>query len=160
MEYFGKVLDKVNRTVEMISAGMLAVMVVAIFLQVIFRSVVKSAIPWSEELARYLMIWVSFLGASIAVRRKGHIGVEALVRVLSPGKKRWVLAAANVLSMTFFAAMIVLGCRILEIVRLQLSPAMELSMAVPYSAILAGGILMFVYSAYDLLKSIGAREGE
>jgi TRAP-type C4-dicarboxylate transport system permease small subunit len=160
MEWFGKVLDKLNRAVELTSAGMLAVMVIVIFLQVIFRSVIKSAIPWSEELARYLMVWITFLGASIAVKRQGHIGVAALIRILSPSNKRRACLLANALSMVFFAAMIVLGYSILGIVQPQLSPAIELSMAVPYSAILAGGTLMLLYSLYDFIKVFRAQEGK
>ncbi len=158
MELFGRVLDKLNRAVEIISAGMLVLMVIAIFLQVVFRDLVKSAIPWSEELARYLMVWISFLGASIAVRRKGHIGVEALTRVLSSSGKKCICLLANALSMVFFAGIVLLGYSILNIVGPQLSPAMELSMAVPYSAILAGGVLMLLYSLYNFLEVYKAGE--
>ncbi|MDD2573621.1 MAG: TRAP transporter small permease [Bacillota bacterium] len=159
MERFGMVLDRLNRAVEIIASGMLTVMVIVIFLQVVFRSMIKSAIPWSEELARYIMVWISFLGAGIAVRRKGHIGVEALVRALPKVSKRWTLLLANILSMVFYAAITVLGFGILQVVKGQVSPAMELSMAIPYSAIFTGGMLMLLYSFYDFLKALRA-DGE
>lgn len=154
MERFGCGLDRVNRVVEMVSAGMMAVMVTVIFLQVVFRSVIKSAIPWSEELARYLMVWITFLGAATAVKRKGHIGVEALVRFLPPAGKKAALLLAGALSIIFFVSITVLGYGILEIVKPQLSPAMELSMAVPYSAIFTSGLLMLLYSFYDFLRAL------
>lgn len=156
MERFGYSLDRVNRVVEMVSACMIAVMVAVIFLQVVFRSVIKSAIPWSEELARYLMVWITFLGAAIAVKRKGHIGVEALARVLPPTGKKAALLLAGVLSMIFFVSITVLGYGILGVVKPQLSPAMELSMAAPYSAIFTSGLLMLLYSFYDFLKALKA----
>jgi TRAP-type C4-dicarboxylate transport system permease small subunit len=160
MERFGYYLDRINRVVEMVSAGMLAVMVIVIFLQVIFRSVIKTAIPWSEELARYLMVWMTFLGAGIAVKRRGHIGVEALVRLLPPSGKKAALLFSGALSMILFVSLIILGYNLLGIVKPQLSPAMGLSMAIPYSAIFIGGILMLLYSFYDFLKATGApREG-
>ncbi|MBA1334774.1 MAG: hypothetical protein HPY66_0394 [Firmicutes bacterium] len=143
---FSRALDKMNKAVEYIVAVMLVIMVIVIFLQVIFRFIIKSAIPWSEELARYLLVWTSFLGASIGIKRKGHIGVEAVVQVLPPGVRTIVSLIANGLSMVFFVVIIVYGYKILKVVSIQLSPAMEISMAVPYSAIFVSGLLMLLYS--------------
>ncbi len=82
MSFLRKMLDRVNSLAEYAVCALLAVMVVVVFLQVIFRFVIRSSLPWSEELARYLMVWIVFLGASIGVKRKSHIGVEAVVALL------------------------------------------------------------------------------
>ncbi len=161
MEWFSRTLNRLNGIIEIIAAIMLALMVIIIFLQVIFRSLIKSAIPWSEELARYLMVWISFLGSSIAVKRKGHIGVGLLLEVLPDNIRKWVLLSADILMVIFFATVSILGLRILNTVKTQVSPAMELSMAIPYSAVFAGGTLMLLYSIYNLLKDTGfAGEGK
>ncbi len=154
MNIFGRILDRVNRAVEYAVTAMLIVMVIVVFLQVIFRFIVKSAIPWSEELARYLLVWISFLGASIGVKRKGHIGIAAVVNVL-PGRVKIIVSLiANALSMGFFVIIVIWGHKILGVVASQLSPAMEISMALPYAAILTGGILMLIYSSYHFMTII------
>ena len=55
----------------------LLVMSVVIFWQVVCRYILKSSLPWSEELSRYLLVWTSFIGGAYGVRLGAHIGVEA-----------------------------------------------------------------------------------
>ena len=62
--------------------GSLAVMSVVIFWQVVCRYVLKSSLPWSEELSRYLLVWTSFIGGAYGVRLGAHIGVEAFTLLL------------------------------------------------------------------------------
>ena len=63
-------------------------MTLVIFAQVIFRYILKSPLAWSEELARYLFVWVSFIGSVVAARRNQHIGVEMLVNKLPAGFRK------------------------------------------------------------------------
>lgn len=147
-------LDRVNALVEYAVCALLAVMVVVVFLQVIFRFVIRSSLPWSEEMARYLMVWIVFLGASIGVKRKSHIGVEAVVSLLPDTLRRCTSILVHAFSCVFFAFMIHYGRTILRVVGFQLSPAMEISMAIPYSAVFAGGALMFVHCFFQMLEQI------
>jgi TRAP-type C4-dicarboxylate transport system permease small subunit len=66
----------------MVLMGFLVVVVVA---SVLFRYVFLSPITWSEEVGRYVMIWMGFLAASIAVRRGLHVGVDFVVHWVRPG---------------------------------------------------------------------------
>lgn len=154
MSFLRKTLDRVNSLAEYAVCALLAVMVVVVFLQVIFRFVIRSSLPWSEELARYLMVWIVFLGASIGVKRKSHIGVEAVVALLPDRLRLWTAVLVNASCCVFFAFMIHYGRMILRVVGFQLSPAMEISMAVPYSAVFAGGALMFVHCFFQMLEQM------
>ena len=85
----------VNGVAVTLFSTMVAVTAIGVF----FRYVLNSALPWAEEADRYLFIWLSFVGASITMRRKAHIAVDILVRYFKPGLRRWValLAQAGVL---------------------------------------------------------------
>ena len=160
MHSFKKLLDIVNGLVELIVSVMLLIMVAVIFLQVIFRFLIHSSLPWSEELSRYLLVWISFLGASIGVKRKSHIGVEFLVSLFPKGWKKGAEFFVSAVSCVFFATLVIYGRIILRTVGMQLSPAMEISMALPYSSILTGGVLMLIYSTFqmaEILTGEGAR---
>ena len=152
MSFLKKTLDRVNFLVEYAVCALLAVMVVVVFLQVVFRFVIRSSLPWSEEMARYLMVWIVFLGASIGIKRKSHIGVDALVSLLPETIRRWTAVLVNGLFCVFFAFMIHYGRMILRVVGFQLSPAMEISMAIPYGAAFAGGVLMFLHCFFQMLE--------
>ncbi|MDD2206374.1 MAG: TRAP transporter small permease [Aminobacterium sp.] len=155
-----KLLNGLNRIVEYAVSLLLIVMVVVVFLQVIFRFVLHSSLPWSEELSRYILVWISFLGASIGVKRGAHIGVEVVVNMLPPKMKKGVAFLATLCAAVFFALMVIYGRRILFIVSGQRSPAMEISMGIPYSAIFVSGVLMFIYSIEQALSIVVGRRDE
>jgi len=85
----------VNGAAVTLFSAMVAVTAIGVF----FRYVLNSALPWAEEADRYLFIWLSFVGASITMRRKAHIAVDILVRSFEPGLRKWValLVQAGVL---------------------------------------------------------------
>ena len=74
------IYDKIEENVLII---MLAVSVLVVFFQVVMRYVFNSSLVWSEELARYLYIWMGWLGISIVERNKTHIAVDVLVSKLN-----------------------------------------------------------------------------
>ncbi|PIE54408.1 MAG: C4-dicarboxylate ABC transporter substrate-binding protein [Dethiosulfovibrio peptidovorans] len=160
MKYFEIVVRALNRFVEGCASALLVAMVVIVFLQVLFRFVIRSSLPWSEEAARYILVWLSFLGASIAVRRHGHVGVEALVKLLGATPRRMVSMVALFMALLFFGFLAVYGFKILGMVFYQSSPAMEISMAIPYSALFGGAILMTIYTTFDLLSVLFDRGGD
>ena len=61
--------------------AMLAVMSAVVFAQVVFR-LVHASIPWSEELSKYLLIWCTFLGSALGVRKGSLVGLELLFMIL------------------------------------------------------------------------------
>src|SRR6266513_6465769 len=65
----------------------LAAMVVLVFSNVVLRYVFNSGIATSEELSRWLLVWLTFLGAIVALRQHAHLGVDTLVRALPPRGK-------------------------------------------------------------------------
>lgn len=158
MKVVNKILDFANLLTEYAVSALLTVMVVIVFLQVIFRFVIHSSLPWSEEAARYIMVWIAFLGAAIGVRKKSHIGVEALVMILPARAQRGAAFIVCLLSALFFSFLIKYGRLILNTVGFQRSPAMEISMAIPYSAILVGSVLMLIYSLYNGAEILAGRE--
>ena len=83
-----RLIDLYCRLLKVVIAVCLAVMVVLVFSNVVLRYGFNSGITISEELSRWLLVWLTFLGAIVALREHAHLGVDTLVRVLPPlGKK-------------------------------------------------------------------------
>lgn len=94
-----------------LGAGMVAVMVIVILLQVFFRYVLGNALAWPEEAARFLMLWMTGLMAPSAFRRGGFVSIDMLTRLL-PRPASAVLALCLLgLSMTVMIAGIEIGWR-------------------------------------------------
>ena len=83
-----RILDLYCALLKGLIALCLAVMVVLVFGNVVLRYGFNSGITVSEELSRWLLVWLTFLGAIVALRKHAHLGVDTLVRALPPlGKK-------------------------------------------------------------------------
>ena len=92
-----KLLDTYCRWLEWLLLGLLAVMVVLVFGNVVMRYAFNSGITVSEELSRWLFVWMTFLGAIVAVRERAHLGTDMLVSHLSPAGKRLCLGIGQAL---------------------------------------------------------------
>ena len=84
----GRIIDLYCRILKCTIAVCLAVMVVLVFGNVVLRYAFNSGITVSEELSRWLMVWLTFLGAIVALREHAHLGVDTLVRALPPRQAR------------------------------------------------------------------------
>jgi TRAP-type C4-dicarboxylate transport system permease small subunit len=88
---------RLNRLLNGIIAFSLALMAVLVFGNVVLRYAFNSGIVWSEEMSRFLFIWMCFLGAIGALRDNQHLGVDMFVKKLSSGKKKFIFTFNNLL---------------------------------------------------------------
>ena len=89
--------DLFFRLAEATLVLMLGAMVVMVFGNVVLRYGFNSGLDFSEELSRFLFIWITFLGAIIAMREKAHLGLDTLVRVLPSAGKKFCFGLSNLL---------------------------------------------------------------
>lgn len=146
-----KVMDKI---LFWIVALLFGVMTLVIFLQVIFRYILLAPLPWSEELARYLFIWITFLGGTLAARKGNHIGMEMLQNAL-PGRSKAISKfIASFLTSIFFAMTFIFSISVFQKMMIQTSPAMELPMGYPYLGIIIGSALMCLWYGVYAFKQL------
>jgi C4-dicarboxylate transporter DctQ subunit len=152
-----------NAIAKLLLVVMSAVMAVTILAQVFLRYVVKASLPWSEELARYLMVWIGLMGASLAMHEGRHVGVTLLVDRLRGGVQKVVTGCALLAVLWFLWLMISQGAVLLQNIWQQRSPALNLPMVIPYAAIPLGAIFMAVQVLLALCRLFRgggeAREG-
>lgn len=79
-----RALAKLFKIVEILMATMLGLMILLVFMNVILRYFFNSSITWSEEMARYLFVWIIYIGAIGAMRDNTHLGVDTVIRRLPP----------------------------------------------------------------------------
>lgn len=127
-------------------------MTIIILLQVFFRFVVYAPFPWSEEIARFIMIWMAMFGSVIAFRRGRHIGVRFVVERLPEGMyDRFIAPAVQLTTIAFLSLMAWQGWQLAYKSRFQVSPAFDLSMIWPYLAIPIGMAMMVLDVTADFL---------
>jgi TRAP-type transport system small permease protein len=146
-----------------------ALMATLVVGNVFCRYVLNASLIWAEELSQYLMVWMVFLGAGLGFRQGRHVAVEMLQDAL-PGKLGWMLRwAVLVISAIFLATLVVLGIRYAIFAAGQETPALQISAAIPYSAVPVGAALFlfhllfsaraFVEKRFEEMGSLEADEG-
>lgn len=121
----------------------LASMVILTGLQIICR-IWFTALAWSEELTRYLMVWATFLGASCVYRRSGHISVTVIQALFPPSCQKAMQVCCHLLCGAFFLAAVSYGIDYTGMQSRQLSAALRIPMSWVYLAIPIGcGIMAF-----------------
>jgi TRAP-type C4-dicarboxylate transport system permease small subunit len=144
VRFLFKADDYLLKTEALCVKILVPVMIAVAFLQVIFRYALAMPLPWSEELAIYLFIWVSFLGASVGIRNKGHYGLEIVKNKLPLKIQRffdlliYLVSFYFLMTVTFYGAKMVLSSR-------NVSGSMGISMRWFYGAIPVGGFFMMVH---------------
>jgi TRAP-type C4-dicarboxylate transport system permease small subunit len=130
----------------------LASLTLLVLAAVFWRYVLQDALVWTEEAARYLMVWMGFLGAAVAVREGGHIAIDTLLNKLPQPLYRVVTWGINAVSIGFLLTVAWLGFGLIERVHVQRTPSLDLSMALPYLSIPVGALLMAIQLAALMLR--------
>lgn len=119
-------------------------LVTVTFLQVVFRYVFNHPLPWTEELAINLFVWVAFIGASIALAKKGHYGLDLLKEKLPPVPRRLAEVAIWCVSVAFLLIVAVYGVGVV-LVTSHTMTTLPVSMQWFFTAVPAGAILMLAH---------------
>lgn len=153
------IMDTVNKIILNLLGIFLAVMSLAIVFQVISRFLFQFPIPWSEELTRYLMVFCIFLGAGYAVRHSRLIGIEYVQQLLTTNGRKIAALLVYVAIIFFLTFVVLISKDMLLTVKNQASPAMQISMIIPYGAIPLGAILGILNAVAFIFDKI-IRAGE
>lgn len=149
--HFKKLLDSI---LEKILITIMAVMVINVLWQVASRYLVQSPSSFTDELSRYLLIWLSILGASYAVGKKMHLSIDLLATKLSHEKNAKLNTAIYIIVATFSLTVMVLGGARLVYITFtlnQTSPALEVPLAYVYSVLPIGGLVIVFYSIMNII---------
>jgi TRAP-type C4-dicarboxylate transport system permease small subunit len=124
---------------------LLAVMVALVALNVFARYAMNHSIPWVEELSRYMMIWLTFLGAGPALRSGSHIAVESLPAALPASPARWLRGAIAAVIAATLIIMAWLGWEYADFAWEQESPVLNWSLGKIYLALPIGSVLTLLH---------------
>jgi TRAP-type C4-dicarboxylate transport system permease small subunit len=153
MGLFRKILDFLDNRLEMsICIVLMSCLSVVLFIQVFFRYVLGASLSWSEELSRYMFIWLVYIGIAYGCKVMRHIKIDAGLYLFPKKARKYVVILGDIIFF-LFALAIVHYSWILEQKQImfgQLSPAMQIPMWIPYGAPLVG----FTLTAIRELQTI------
>ena len=145
-------VHKLNKLEEMIASSLLIVTSLIVFMQVILRYGFNFTLPWVEEVARYMIVWFVFLGASIGVREGAHPSMDTLQRAIPKPLKPFFRMLVVIICMMFCAVIIRSGMDVVISAYNMgsTSPALQMPLFIPYFAVPVGLTLMFIRYTFQL----------
>lgn len=149
-----KFIGYMNLTLKHLLNVIMAVLTLSVFAQVIFRFVIKQPLSWTEELAVYCLVWLTFLGAAYAMSLKAHIGVEFFTDLFPLKLRQMLFVVATVASISFYLIMIIQGYDLVRQSLTQLTPVLRLPMGYVYSVIPISGLFLIINLVHLFVKEI------
>jgi TRAP-type C4-dicarboxylate transport system permease small subunit len=131
-----------NRWLVILLMGSMATLV---FVNVIARYVFNDSIIWVEELTQYQMIWITYLGAGLALREGRHVAVDLFAEWLPQGLRRYVRVLVGLLMLAFLVTLAVLGFQIAAFTWNQETPVLNIPTGIPYLGIPIGASVMALH---------------
>lgn len=142
------------RLPELALAIIVGVLTIFLNVSVISRYFLGVGITWSDEAARVLFAWVVFGGMAVGLRHRGHVGVELLVDRMGPRLRRLVFILQDVLVLIFSLFWTWQSIPSIRFAMRQRLPALQISIAWLYAAVVFAGVLMVIYSVANLIDTL------
>jgi TRAP-type transport system small permease protein len=147
-----------NKTEDIVTIVTSVILVIVVFLQVFFRYALNSPLAWSEELARFIFIWLVFISSAVVLRDDSHMSMNFFVTMMSGKARAIVDIGSKVLISIFMIITMVQTLKIMKITASQTSPSLTIPMSIIYFSLFVGFALMLVdYATRIILKK---REGD
>jgi C4-dicarboxylate transporter, DctQ subunit len=150
-------LDRALDRAEAVFIGAaLAFASLLLFVNVVLRYVFLRPISWAEEVSLYLMVWIVFIGGSMAVRTRGHMAIDLLPLALTPRNRQRLSVFVALLALVFFAVFFwYSGQHVLRVQGIgQTTPVMGAPMWLAYLAMPVGSALMGLRTLQVLVRSL------
>ncbi|SFL59706.1 TRAP-type C4-dicarboxylate transport system, small permease component [Bradyrhizobium sp. NFR13] len=148
----GRIVEAYYWSIKIIMAVLLAAMVVLVFGNVVLRYVFNSGIAVSEELSRWLFVWMVFLGAIVGLREHAHLGVDSFVKMLPPMGRKICYALSHAL-MLYASILLTEGSWKQTVLNWDTTaPASGLSVGLFYAAGLVFGVASIPILLHDLFR--------
>ncbi|MGI6695013.1 MAG: TRAP transporter small permease [Christensenellales bacterium] len=154
LKKYSKFLDALEKVMKVLLAISLSVMSAVIIYQVVLRYVFSAANAWSEELARYLMIFAVMVASAIALRKNSHLQIDILINRLKPQTKAIFTLVSTIVGIVFLCFLFVYSLGLMKLGQTNLSSGLGIVMAIPYAFIPLGVVLMVLASIEVVFKNL------
>ncbi|MDB4728494.1 TRAP transporter small permease [Saprospiraceae bacterium] len=149
-----KAYHTINRIIEFLLVTIFTLLVVDVLWQVFSRYVIGQSYSFTEEFARFALIWLAILGAAYLNGKREHLSMDFLVRKLSGDRLKKRMQVIEILMFFFAFVVMVIGGGNLVYTTLylgQTSPAMHISLGYVYAIVPVSGLLIMFFSVHNIL---------
>ena len=146
--------DMINKLISKVVILLLFFLSLLLGVAVFYRYALNDSIYWSNEVARYLLVYIVFLGSTMAHKHKNHIRIDMIFSIISSKTKRIVDIFIGVLFVAFWI-MIIVGCmKLLPLFMMQTTATLGIPFAYAFAALPISAVIWILYCVDDILKEV------
>lgn len=154
MATWERFVQRFNRVSEIVVIIAFATLIADVAAAVFFRYVLNDSIVWAEEMARYLFVWITFVGGGLGVGTNIHVGVDSIVEILPAQLKQVVEICVELMIVVFVVALIYVGAQFAWFGMNADALLLPMPMGVVYLAVPIGGAVMLVNLLSNVLTHL------
>ena len=163
MEKIDRLMIGLYRGIAYITFAAFLVMLLIVLIQVFCRYVLGNSLSWSEETARYLSVWITFLAIGLAFYKGELIGIDFVASLIPEKAKPLFESASHAVVLFFIVIIIKYGFALAAFSMNQSAPTLRISMGYVYGAVPVGSLVMGIFVLWSLTRiwwaAIGKRIG-
>jgi TRAP-type C4-dicarboxylate transport system permease small subunit len=149
-----KFIAKMDFILKYIIVALALGMLFIIFVQIVTRYILNYPLSWSEELARYLMIWLTFLGTAVAVGKKGHIIIDFVIRYIPKKYQIYDDMVVSLITAMYLVIIIYSSYQIMPVIVGSITPTLQISYVYVYAAIPISSLITILYLVNNVIEDI------
>lgn len=149
--------DRLDVGLEAMTAALMAIIGIVVFLGVVFRYVLLNPLTWTEEVSRFCLVWITFLGTYLAYRRRLHISIDVIRRRLDAGARRAIHLVVTILLAGLMGTLLVQGGQYSRAFMGSATPLLGIPLGVVYAALPLSAALMLISVLAELLDLLRGR---
>jgi TRAP-type C4-dicarboxylate transport system permease small subunit len=144
----------INRATIVVIGVLMLVLTCIVILQVVYRYVLELPLLWSDEAARHLLVWLSFLGGGVAIAQGLHPRIELIDALRAPSVQRAVQVVVSVAILAFLVCLLVISADVARTYGVYRSLGTGLPQSLPRAALPVGACLMAINVLARLLQTL------
>jgi len=119
---------------------------------VFYRYVLNNSIYWSGEVSRYLLVYITFLGATIAYKRGAHVGIDIIVEKFSPSIQKIFHFIIHVSFIIFWTVILFKSFKLYPLYMLQKTATLEIPYAIPFTALPLSAVIWIIHGVNEIVN--------
>lgn len=150
-KYISSFNDMINRQISLFVVSLIFLLSVLLSASVFYRYVLNDSLYWSGEVARYMLVYVVFLGATMAHKHKAHIRIDMIFTYLSDKNKKNIEIMIALFFIFFWVLVLMGSIKLLPLFMMQTTATLEMPFAVAFAPLPLSSIIWILYCCEDVL---------
>ena len=152
--FIGVLSDALNKQISKLVVSLLFLLSLLLGVSVFYRYALNDSIYWSNEVARYMLAYITFLGATMAHKHKAHIRIDMIFSYISKKNQKNIEIIISLLFIAFWILILLGSIKLFPLFMMQTTATLQVPFAFPFASLPISAVIWLIYCTDDILKKM------